>query len=150
MIDRIIVKLKRLYPTTGKFTINEGLVENIIRGLRGVSKPNLAKVAHENGVPIGLVRVVYDELPVTSSSFTRLSEDGWGRQELRDYIVSRKKVDGSWPDSDNKIIVEARQKYDDGLIELCQGRDGDFTILYAIPRRSIIRRRPYFVNMELM
>lgn len=66
--------------------------------------------------------------------------DGRGRPELQPYIVATKKVSESW---DNALpsLKAARREYDEGKVELCQGRDGENIILYSIPRRQIINRK---------
>jgi len=47
---------------------------------------------------------------------------------------------GAWT-----TITEARAAYDQGLVEMCQGRDGNFATQYAIPREHrAIGRVPWF------
>lgn len=77
------------------------------------------------------------------SPFRPISEDGWGREDLRRYIVARRSVhDQTWPASDELAI--ARREYDAGLCELCTGRDGDWLILYKIPRQQRdMKRTPW-------
>lgn len=41
-------------------------------------------------------------------------------------------------------IAQARQAYDAGIIEMATGRDGDDATLYAIPRRNLAFRPPWF------
>lgn len=73
------------------------------------------------------------------------TQDGRGRPELRAYIVAIRDIDATptWDNSDPKI-AKARQDYDDGKIEMVTGRDGMNLILYAIPRREVEVRKPYF------
>lgn len=94
--------------------------------------------------------------------------EGMGRESLRKYIVARCYVQspedfarGSplpadieghrhinanptarYSGWDNRAaeIIEARRKYDAGTHDMVQARDGDWLIMYAIPRR----RRPEF------
>lgn len=100
--------------------------------------------------------------------------DGFGRPSLRRYIVARCYIQpkeswdrgsdlppetrstrhilgmrngvplGGW-DNKDPAIVEAREKHDAGTHEMCRARDGDWLILYAIPRkRPAVRHAPYF------
>lgn len=75
----------------------------------------------------------------------RVSNDGMGRPELRKYIVCIKHVDASWPEKNEKL-ARAKRDYDDGKVEMCQGRDRNNIIQYAIPRhhqRRLVSHR-YF------
>lgn len=77
-------------------------------------------------------------------SNSKLSEDGWGREELRKYAIARKHVEeAEWPITDE--IVQAKIDYDEGRVEICTGRDGEYFILYRIPRSEVDEKRePYF------
>lgn len=80
-------------------------------------------------------RVMYDiELPPLP---------GWGRVKLQPHIVARRRV-GDWGWAVNERLTEARRQHDQGRVTMCQGRDGDWIIQYAIPTRKPIRRAPYF------
>lgn len=74
----------------------------------------------------------------------QLSEDGWGREDLRPYVIARKHVEeAEWPITDE--IVQAKIDYDEGRVEICTGRDGKYFILYRIPRSEVDEKRePYF------
>ena len=93
-----------------------------------------AKVARKLGVPTYVVRQVLSPEPPP------------GKINLADHIVATRRFFDEW-DNDDPGIVEARQAYDDGNVEMCTGRDearGLF-VLYAIPRRRPIDRKcPYF------
>lgn len=60
---------------------------------------------------------------------------GFGRPELRSYLVARRRSRGSRWDNDSPEIKEAREMYEAGTVELATGRDGDWVLLYAIPRK---------------
>lgn len=78
-----------------------------------------------------------------------VSDDGYGRKELRKYIISRRYIDSEWPAMDDIVIENARKDYDKGKIELVTGRDGFYQLLYRIPRQRIAKRRkPYFTLEE--
>ena len=68
-------------------------------------------------------------------------------------IIARRrldKTDAKWTAAPGATmtIAAARAAYDDGLIEIAQGRDGDYATLYAIPRRHKAERLPWFGRME--
>jgi len=63
------------------------------------------------------------------------------------YEISRKLHGDQWPEQDREAINLARTKYDRGTHEMCQGRIGDFTILYLIPRMVPTAPRHYFRTM---
>lgn len=72
-----------------------------------------------------------------------------GRPELRRYRVSAKHTSWStWPVVDQDKIDDARAKYEAGTHEMCQGRDGDWFVLYLIPRKKRAGARKFFVTME--
>ena len=76
---------------------------------------------------------------------------GFGRPELQPFIISRRKaMNPKWPPCDLQKITVARHKFDRGEIEMPTGRDGDWYILYSIPRSKVDKhRRPYFSAKRL-
>lgn len=73
--------------------------------------------------------------------------NGWGREELRKYIVARKRASSNW-DNDDINICDARAKFEAGLIDMATGRDGSWEILYALPRKTRKPRPKYFEPQE--
>lgn len=74
-----------------------------------------------------------------------VSDDGYGRVALRPFILCKRHVDGSWSRDDHAKLMEARRKYDAGLIDMAQGRDRYWIIQYVFPRRVVDKsRRQYF------
>jgi len=71
---------------------------------------------------------------------------GYGPPNMRDFMVARKKAWEAWKNSD-PAIKKAREDYECGVVELATGRDGDWLILYAIPR-LVITPRPGYFNPE--
>ena len=67
------------------------------------------------------------------------------RQASGDYIIATR-GERHWSPVDGAAmtILAARAEYDQGRIELAQGRVGGVMELFAIPRRNQIKRRPYF------
>lgn len=99
------------------------------------------KIALDQRVPVSLVR----ELDVVENGKNVVSDDYYGRKEMRQYIISRRHVDEHWPQKDEEAINRARREYDKGNIEMCRGRDGLYEILYRIPRKvKDNKRQPYF------
>ncbi len=75
------------------------------------------------------------------------SEDGYGRANLRSFIISRRYIDSDWPAMDDEAIAKARSDYDAGTIEVVTARDGFHQILYRIPRKvRDVKRKPYFIK----
>lgn len=74
---------------------------------------------------------------------------GKGRPELQPYIVAirDKNFEPVW-DNTNPKIQKARDLYDEGVVEVMTGVDGDNIILYAIPRRFKDERPVYFAHIE--
>jgi len=68
---------------------------------------------------------------------------GRGRPELEKYIVATKHGNDGW-DHAMPELRQARQRYEAGTHEMCQGRDGDTIIQYLIPRAVAQPRPGYF------
>lgn len=70
---------------------------------------------------------------------------GWGKPSLQRFIISRRKAFApEWPVEDAEIIIEHKRLHDQGRVIMCQGRDGEFILQYAIPTRRPLRTQPYF------
>lgn len=70
---------------------------------------------------------------------------GWGRPNLQPHIISRRRVSASsWPAEDLPTILEHRRLHDQGRVTMCQGRDGEWVIQYAVIMQRPIRRNVYF------
>lgn len=74
---------------------------------------------------------------------------GKGRPELQPYIVAirDRNFEPVW-DNENPKIIKARELYDEGVVEMATGIDGDNIILYAIPRRFKDEDRPPYFSAE--
>lgn len=71
-----------------------------------------------------------------------------GNPKLKHRIVSIRHSMTDWPLADLEKINRARKLYDDGTHEICQGREGDWFILYCIPRKVRTSPRKYFSTLE--
>lgn len=70
---------------------------------------------------------------------------GWGRPSLQRHIISRRRAFApEWPVEDADVIIEHKRMHDQGRVIMCQGRDGEFILQYAIPTRRPLRTQPYF------
>jgi hypothetical protein len=111
-----------------------------------MAKPgaDLGRVSQRYQIPARLLR---EELasPPPLPALPEIN-GGFGRPELQQFMISRKKVRDTWPELDCTIISTARLQYDAGTHEMCQGRDGDWIILYLIPRSVPAKRtHQYFL-----
>lgn len=68
---------------------------------------------------------------------------GTGRPEMLQYLVARKTPAEPWPNRDFDI-AQARRKFEEGTHDLATGRDGNWLLLYCIPRRWKQPRPGYF------
>ena len=71
---------------------------------------------------------------------------GWGPVAKYRFLVSRRRSSQGWPKEDSKVLDEARRRHDAGTVTMCQGRDGDWIIQYAIPSQRANKRDPYFTG----
>lgn len=70
---------------------------------------------------------------------------GWGKTSLQRHIISRRKAFApEWPVEDAEVIIEHKRMHDQGRVIMCQGRDGEYIIQYAIPTKRPLRTTPYF------
>lgn len=71
---------------------------------------------------------------------------GWGNPALHPHIISRRRASASsWPVEDATVIIEHKLMHDQGRVIMCQGRDGDYIIQYAIPVKGRpLRGASYF------
>jgi hypothetical protein len=83
----------------------------IIQELRKVRAPS--KVARNLGVDIRLVLPIADELAGTPRVVREEIYGGFGRPEVREHLVGRKRAHESWDNSDPKIAA-ARAAYEAG------------------------------------
>lgn len=66
------------------------------------------------------------------------------RNRKKKYVIARRHVeDPWWPESPE--LEKAKADYDAGLVEICTGREGDWFLLYCIPRKEPdTKRAAYF------
>lgn len=69
----------------------------------------------------------------------------FGETSLHPYIISRRRAMApTWPIDDTQTIIEHKHLHDQGRVIMCQGRDGEFIIQYAIPTQRRRKCQPYF------
>jgi hypothetical protein len=100
------------------------------------------RISRKTGIPVTEVCRVIAEASKGIRSFKVKKYDGFGPPHLQRYMVARR---SPWTDWDNPSGIEkARQDYDAGLVEMCQGKDGDIIIQYSIPRVFPAPARAHF------
>jgi len=103
-----------------------------------------SRTAKNLGYSIQLVLEVAEEESRPRSRYTERF-GGLGRPELARYTVARKRVwDLGW-DNKSGSISKARADYEAGTHEMATGRDGEWLILYSIPRTKVEPRPNYFL-----
>ena len=60
------------------------------------------------------------------------------------FIVAIRHCDGPWLNEDQKGISKARDDYEAGTHEMCTGRQGDWFILFSVPRKKRCGARKFF------
>lgn len=120
------------------------MIEKISRELRAkiLDKYNALghneqAVAQHMGVSLKMVKYV------VRTRWVYRHSDGFGPKNLRPFLVAIRLSIEPW-DNTKPMIQKARELYNAGLIELCQGRDGANIIMYAIPRKHPVTRNVYF------
>lgn len=123
-------------------TLSQEVIDDVLYEWQRL-KRSPYKVADAVGISARTVLEIIDEHGHKVSQIQERHE-GWGRPELRDFLVARTKAGTSW-DNDEPEIAEARRAYEAGTVELCTGRDGRYLLLYAFPRKRKEPRPGYFV-----
>lgn len=96
------------------------------------------KTARKCGIDVADVFAIIDDNQERLKSATE-HNGGKGRPELINFAVARRRADDRQWDNKDEAIVKARADYEAGTHEMATGRDGQWLILYSIPRR---RREP--------
>lgn len=117
------------------------LRDEIIVELRKVRAP--AKVARNLGIDLSDVLTVSDEIGGAGRRLRQEHNGGLGQEALIPFTVARKRAMQNWDNTDPDI-AKARADYEAGTHEMCTGRDGDWLILYSIPRQKVAPRPAYF------
>lgn len=121
--------------------MNPELKSEILAELRKVRAP--AKVARNLGLNLRVVLDVVDEIGGVGAMSREERWGGLGRPELQKYTVARKRAYQTWDNDDSKV-AKARADYEAGTHEMCTGRDGNWLILYSIPRQKVEPRPDCF------
>jgi hypothetical protein len=116
--------------------------DEILRDLRKTRAP--ARTSKNTGYAIRLVLQVQEE-DNHPRPFREEKYGGLGRPELQGFTVARKRPWELW-DNNSEAVFAARAQYEAGTHEMTTGRDGDWLILYSIPRKKIApHRMGYFL-----
>lgn len=93
-------------------------------------------IASRLGIPVSKAR------EMVSSCTEEL--EGWGPVKKQKNIISRRHVWATWPNAHKERIQHHQKLHDQGRVSMCQGRDGSYFILYAMPHRKVVQRNAYF------
>lgn len=122
------------------FKITDEVREEILVNFKKTRSP--FRTARNLGYNIEDVLSVVDEVAIPRS--TREEKfGGFGRPQMQKYLVARKRPWDVW-DNNQPEIAKARADYEAGTHEMITGRDGDWLILYSIPRVKPQPRPNYF------
>lgn len=98
--------------------------------------------------------VISDQLGIPFSKVLELSSPDkphsfdLGKKSLRRHLIAVKRSAEEWPAKFSRQINLARMQYDAGLVEMFQGRDGEYILLYAKKRQvPLTEERAYFSTM---
>lgn len=119
------------------------VIEDIISEYRRTRSP--FKTANACGVDVAIVWGVIDQNKDRMSIYEE-RYGGKGRPELQQFLVaSRRASDREWDNADHGIIA-ARRALEAGTHVMTTGRDGQWLLLYSIPRKGQRDPRPdYFL-----
>lgn len=115
--------------------------DEIVQALLKLRSPS--KVARALGVELRVILPIADELAGTPRVVRQEVYGGFGRPELEDFLVARKRAHETWDNTD-EAIAAAREAYEAGTHDMATGRDGDWLLLYSIPQRKVTPRPDYF------
>lgn len=121
--------------------MNIELRDEIIAELRKYRAP--AKVARNLGIDVRIVLPIADELSGSPRILRQEQHGGYGKPELREHLVGRKKAWEVW-DNDEAQIAAARAAYEAGTHDMFTARDGDWLLLYSVPQQKVTPRPDYF------
>ena len=102
------------------------------------------KLLNNNMAPSNVAKDLGMPLDLVVEKMKSLGIKGWGRPDLFPYIVARRNVNWSgWLDTDQERLAISRINHDQGEVTMMQGRDEDWSIQYAFPKKGGTRK-PYF------
>lgn len=131
---------------TTEVEVTPELRAEIIAGLRKLRSPS--KVMRATGIDLRIILPIADELAGMPRVVREEVHGGYGRPEVRDHLVARKRAHETW-DNTNPDIAAARAEYEAGTHEMTTGRDGDWLLLYSIPRQKPAEPRPDAFKPEI-
>ncbi len=126
-------------------SLSDEVIEDILTEFRRTRSPFKAAVAC--GVDVAVVWDLLGENPDRMSVYVERF-GGRGRPELEPYLVAARRAgDRGWDNEDRGIVV-ARAALEAGTHIMVTGRDGQWLLLYSIPRRGARDPRPNYFQPE--
>ena len=120
---------------------------NLIRSAKGNGK-TVHQTARAFAMPSDFIKMIYEgrepswtyDVPIITRDATT---ETIGPAHMRPFLLASKTMDANWPV--DPAITKAHRDYDEGLIDMVQGRSTNLLFLYAIPRKHRdVKRQPYF------
>lgn len=123
-------------------------IENI-RAVYEDCGSNLAETAERLGVPYSTFALQWGPslapAPRTLARHRRTPPDNLGQEWCRKHTIAIKHCQNPyWPKASDLKIEDARNKYEAGTHEMLTARDGDWFILYCVPRTTRCGARRFF------
>lgn len=107
----------------------------VLKALETSRNPH--EIHHSTGVSLSEIR---NHMRLNPSELA-----GWGRPEMQRHIISRRRASAfHWPTHHSELLIDHKRLHDQGRVNMCQGRDGDWIIQYAVSNHRVIQRPAYF------
>lgn len=117
------------------------IIEDVLLEYKRTRSP--FRTANLTGLEVSVVWGIIEEHTEKLSAYPERN-GGFGRPELEQHIVVRRKVTTREWDNTDPAVAKARADYEAGTHEMATGRDGGWLILYSIPRKRVQPRPNYF------
>lgn len=121
--------------------LSEEIIEDVLLEYKRTRSP--FRTANLTGLDASVVWAIIEQHADKLSTYPE-RHGGYGRSDIEQYIVARRKVSSRSWDNTEPAIADARLSYERGTHDLATGRDGGWLILYAIPRKKVFPRVNYF------
>lgn len=105
------------------------------------------KVSKQTGLPM---EVIFEIIDNNKEILARTGErhGGFGRPEMTQYLVARRRALGEPWNNAEATIAQARENLEAGTHIMATGRDGPWLLLYSIPRTGRAKPQPGYFSTE--